>query len=167
MKSKLASLVALCLVAPAFAADPKPAATGDGTAAPVTEAQLIADFKADMFAQRANAMAKTLTLTSEQAAKFWPMFDTYLKEQEPIVNEQIAATRSFAEHYQNLTDEEALAYVGSLLKRDEKISELRAKWLKKFQDVVPAKTAARAIHLDRRLSNLTQVQLSSQIPLVK
>jgi len=31
---------------------------------------------------------------------------------------------------------------------------------------VPANIAARAIEIDRRLSNLAQIQISSQIPLV-
>ncbi len=45
--------------------------------------------------------------------------------------------------------------------------DLRAKWLDKFQKVVPSKIAARAIQLDRRLSNVAQIQLSQQIPLVQ
>jgi len=170
MKTKLLAALVLAMTFPAWSADPKPAgqpATQNGQPAPATEEQMIADFKADMFAKRADVMAKALTLTPEQASKFWPLFESYLKEQEPIVNAQIAATRHYAEHYQTLTDDEAVAYVTSLLERDRKIDDLRLKWLKKFQAVVPVKTAARTIHLDRRLSNLTQMQLSSQIPLVK
>jgi hypothetical protein len=47
------------------------------------------------------------------------------------------------------------------------MNELRVKWLKKFQEAVPPKLAARAIQLDRRLGQVTQVGLSSQIPLVQ
>jgi len=164
MKIKIAGVVALCLTIPALAADPKPAAQAP---AAMTEEQMIAEFKADMFAKRADIMAKSLTLTAAEASKFWPQFDAYLKEQEPIINEQIEATKNFAAKYQALSDPEAVAYVDSLLERDQKITQLRLKWLKKFQEAVPARTAARVIHLDRRLSNLTQVQLSSQIPLVR
>lgn len=170
MHSKFVGLVALCLAIPAVSADlpatPQPASP-TRQAAPVTDEQIIADFKANMFARRADVMAKALTLTAEQAAKFWPLFNQYLNEQEPIVNAQIDATKAYAAKYQGLSDEEALAYVNALLQRDQQINDLRAKWLKKFQSVVPAKTAARAIHLDRRLSNLTQVELSAQIPLIK
>jgi len=44
---------------------------------------------------------------------------------------------------------------------------LRVKWLAKFQSVVPPKVAARAIQIDRRLSNATQVAISAQVPLVR
>jgi hypothetical protein len=43
---------------------------------------------------------------------------------------------------------------------------LRQKYLAEFQKVVPGKVAARAIQIDRRLSNLAQLEISSQIPLV-
>jgi hypothetical protein len=45
--------------------------------------------------------------------------------------------------------------------------ELRAKWLEKFQKVVPPKVAARAIQLDRRLGQATQVQISARVPLIQ
>ena len=44
--------------------------------------------------------------------------------------------------------------------------DLRVKWLAKFQTVVPVKVAARAVQLDRRLGQVTQVGLSSRIPLI-
>ena len=110
--------------------------------------------------------AKGLTLTSEQAAKFWPLFDQFQKEQDLVVNEQIQATDQYAKNYENLSDEGALAYVNSLLSRDKKMYDLRLKWLARFQQVIPVAMAARAIQLDRRLGNVTQVQLSQRIPLI-
>jgi hypothetical protein len=65
-----------------------------------------------------------------------------------------------------LTDAQALEYVNALLARDEAAHDLRVKWLAKFQTVVPPKVAARAIQLDRRLSQVVQIQVSSQIPLI-
>jgi hypothetical protein len=46
------------------------------------------------------------------------------------------------------------------------MNDLRVAWLTKFQTVVPPKVAARAIQLDRRLSQVAQVKVSSQIPLI-
>ena len=49
---------------------------------------------------------------------------------------------------------------------DQAMHDLRLKWLATFQTVVPAKIAARAIQLDRRLSQVAQVKVSQQIPLI-
>jgi len=159
MKPKFLAAVVLALAPLAWSADPAPAAP--------TDEQIVAQFRSDLMAKRADIMAKGLTLTSDQAAKFWPLFETFQKEQDVVVNEQIQATEQFAQHYQDLSDKDALTYVNALLARDEKMHDLRVKWLTKFQSVIPAKIAARAIQLDRRLGQVAQVQISQRIPLVR
>jgi hypothetical protein len=170
MKTKLLAAMALVMTIPAWSADQNPAAqpvSQTSLAPTLEEAQIVDEFRADLMAKRADVMAKGLTLTAEEASKFWPLFEQFQKEQEAIVNEQITAIKAYAEHYQGLSDADALAYMKATLNRDKKMLDLRVKWLEKFQKVVPIKTAARAIQIDRRLSNVTQLQLSSQIPLVK
>ena len=161
MKMKLVCAMALMATASAWSADPPKAQTAP------TDDQIVAQFRSDLMAKRADIMAKGLTLTADQAAKFWPLFETFQKEQDTIVDEQIQATEHFAEHYQELTDKDALTYVNALLARDEKMHDLRVKWLAKFQTVLPSKIAARAIQLDRRLGQVAQVQISQKIPLVR
>jgi hypothetical protein len=139
-------------------ADPDQAATPD---------QMVAAFRADLMAKRSDIMAKSLTLTSEQAAKFWPLFEQFQKEEGVVVDGQLKATKQYGERLPELSDKDAVAYVEALLARDTKMNQLHAKWLAKFQSVVPAKTAARAIQIDRRLGQVTQVGLSSQIPLIR
>ena len=68
--------------------------------------------------------------------------------------------------YTTLSDADALAYANSLLARDQKIHNLRVKYLAKFQTVVPTRVAARAIQIDRRLGLVGQVKVSSQVPLI-
>ena len=167
MKSTLLAALATAISLCAWSADPpakvQPAST---TPSAPTEEQVVAGFRSELMARRADVMAKGLTLTSEQAAKFWPLFDQFQKEQDLVVNEQIQATDQYAKNYEHLTDEGALAYVNSLLARDKKMYDLRLKWLGKFKEVIPVAMAARAIQLDRRLGNVTQVQLSQRIPLI-
>jgi Spy/CpxP family protein refolding chaperone len=168
MRSKLLAAMALMLTLPAWSADPKPTAQPvNHTAAPVITDEVVAQFRTDLMSKRADIMAKGLTLTAEQAARFWPLFEDFQKDQDTVVNDQIQATQQYADHYQALSDADALTYVKALLDRDQKMLSLRVKWLEKFQKVVPSKIAARAIQLDRRLSNVAQIQLSQQIPLVR
>lgn len=161
MKSMLLAALATVISFSAWSAEPA------ATAPTPTQEQAIAQFRSDLMASRADIMAKGLTLSAEQAAKFWPLFEAFQKEQAETVDEQVKALKAYADHYKTLSDADALAYVNSLLERDQKMHDLRIKWLKKFQSAVPAKTAASAIQLDRRLGNVTQVQLSSQIPLIR
>ena len=162
MKMKLVCAMALLASASAWSADP-PATP----AAPQTNDEIVAQFRNDLMAKRADIMAKGLTLTADQAAKFWPLFEQFEKEQDAVVKGQIESIEQFASHYQELSDKDALTYVNALLDRDQKMHDLRVKYLAKFQTVVPVKMAARAIQLDRRLGLVGQIQISQKIPLVR
>ena len=50
---------------------------------------VIQAMRLDLQSSRADIMAKNMTLTAEQAAKFWPVFDAYQKEQNGIIDGQL------------------------------------------------------------------------------
>ena len=157
--------IAVLVAAPAFAAD-APQGQVAGAADSKNTADALVKFREAMQAERSDIMAKGLSLSADQAAKFWPLYEQYQKEQNVIIDAQIEAVKKYAANYETLTDADAVAFVKSLLERDAKMEALRSKWLPKFQTVVPGGMAARAIQLDRRISQVAQAQLSSQIPLV-
>ena len=161
-RKSIVTLLALVCASPVWAAD-TPASTA--TAQPTTE-QVLQQFRDDLQATAADAMAKGLTLNAEQAAKFWPMFDAFQKEQKSIIDGQLKALVDYRNTYKTISDSDALAYANSLLARDQQIHDLRVKYLAKFQTVVPPRVAARAIQLDRRLGLVGQVKVSSQVPLI-
>jgi hypothetical protein len=122
--------------------------------------------RSDLQARRADLLAKNMTFTAEQAAKFWPLFEKFQSEQNVIIDAQLQGVRKYAENYRALTDADALALMNAQFDRDEKINALRRKWLAEFQKVLPAKDAVRVMQIDRRLGMAAQVQLSARIPLV-
>ena len=161
-RKSIVTLLALVCTAPLGAAD-----TPDSTSAaqPTTE-QVMQQFRDDLQAAAADLMAKGLTLNAEQAAKFWPMFDAFQKEQKAIIDAQLKSLVKYRDTYKTMSDADALAYANSLLARDQDIHDLRVKYLAKFQTVVPTRVAARAIQIDRRLGLVAQVKGSSQVPLI-
>lgn len=167
MKTGILAILACAATLPAWSADAPAGGTAASAPAKPTPEQIVSDFRKDLEAKSADVMAKALTLSADQATKFWPLYKEYQKEQAAIVDGQIQATQKYAASYGQLTDAEALAYVTALLERDQKVHDLRVKWLAKFQTVVPGVTAARAIQVERRLGLVNQVGVSSQVPLVR
>jgi Spy/CpxP family protein refolding chaperone len=152
--------VAIVVFASASAADAPAAAT------PEDNDKVMAQFRDDLQAASADIVAKGITLSADQAAKFWPLFQQYQDEQKVTIDAQLKATQKYADSLGSLTDAVSLEYVGALLARDQQIHDLRVKWLKKFQTVVTPGTAARVIQIDRRLGLVAQIKLSQKIPLV-
>jgi len=110
-------------------------------------------------------MAKNLTLTADQAAKFWPVFNAYQKEQNAIMDDQLKGVQKYADSSETLDDAGALALMRAHFDRDAKMNALRQKWLGEFQKVLPTKLAVRAMQIDRRLSLAYQMQMLAKIPL--
>jgi len=171
VRKTLACFAAACLIGVSAlvgtaAQTPQPVAAADTTTPKVDIEAVLKSMRADMQGARADVMAKNLTLTADQAAKFWPVFSTYQAEQNVIMDEQLKGLQRYAETYQTLDAAGAMALINVQLERDAKMTALRQHWLGEFQNVVPANIAARAMQIDRRLSMLAQLEISSQIPLV-
>jgi hypothetical protein len=167
MRRTLTSLMVLGFVAASVDAQaPAQQASATKPSAATVDSVLKA-LRADLQSSRTDIMAKNLTLTAEQAAKFWPAFETYQKEQNLIMDEHIKGVQKYADSYQTLDDAGALALMNAHLERDAQMNTLRRKWLGEFQKVLPARLAARVIQIDRRLSMVTQIEISSRIPLVR
>ena len=158
--------IAMLVSVPVFAADASKTPPAEAQPDARSTADALVKFREAMQAERADVMAKGLALSADQAAKFWPLYEQYQKDQNVIIDAQIDAIRKYAEYYETLTDTDAVEFVKALLDRDAKMEALRSKWLPKFQTAVPGGMAARAIQLDRRISQVAQAQLSAQIPLV-
>lgn len=136
------------------------------TASTATIEEVLTAVRSDLQSERSDIIAKNVTLTSEQAAKFWPIFNAYQKEQDAIMDEQLKGIQRYAASADQLDDAGALALINAHIARDARMSQLRGKWLAEFQKALGGKLAARVMQIDRRLSLAHQVVFSASIPLI-
>ena len=165
MHKTLTILLMLTLAAVGASAQTAPAPSEKWPAAPTDET--MKKLRADMQSIKADVIAKNLTLTTEQSAKFWPLFETYQKEQNVIIDEQLKGIQDFVKNYETLDDAHALGLMNAHFDRDTRMNNLRKKYLAEFQKILPTKTAVRAMQIDRRLSLATQFEIASRIPLAR
>ena len=166
MRYSLALLAALCLLnvagASGIAQQAQPV-----SAKPGAVDDMLAAVRSDLMANRADTMAKNLTMTAEQAAKFWPVYDAYQKEQSAINEDHLKGVQRYVEAFDTLDDAGALSLIKAHLDRDERMNVLRQKLLLDLQRAVGTKLAARAVQIDRRLSLAFQLEIVSKIPLIR
>ena len=125
-------LLVMCfVVASAQAQAPAKQASTTAVAAP-SEKDILKGLRADMQSSRADILAKNMTLTAEQAAKFWPVFDAYQKEQNAIIDEHLKRIQKYVAGYETLDDAAALGLINAHFERDAKMDTLRQKWLASF-----------------------------------
>jgi Spy/CpxP family protein refolding chaperone len=150
----------------AAAQQPKTVPTTAPAATVTTMDDVLQAIRGDLQNDRADILAKNMSLTSEQAAKFWPMYEKYQSEQNVIMDDQLRGIQRYIESYETLDDAGALGLINGHFDRDARMNTLRQKWFGDFQKVLGTKLAVRAMQIDRRLSLVHQIQFASRIPLV-
>jgi len=141
-------------------------APGAGAQASPIKDQDIEMLRADLRQQRKQIMAENMTLTADEATKFWPIFDQYRKEAIKPNDERWAVIKDYAANYTTMTDAQAQDYMKRSTAVDQQLLALRMKYVPIFEQVISAKKTALWYQIDRRVDLLINLQLSAMIPMV-
>jgi hypothetical protein len=144
-----------------------PTQTTAGSSADALFDQQMALLRKDIRSIKKQLIAANLTLTDSEATKFWPAYEQYSVEVRKINDTRAALIKEYADGYGSLTDDQADSLIRRWLDTDIAASELRQKYVSIIRKVLPGKKAATFFQLDRRISMMVDLQLTSQLPLVQ
>jgi hypothetical protein len=150
------------------AQEPSPS-TGSGMS--VTEEKVndanIQLMRQDIRSQRKKVVAANMPLTEEEATKFWPVYDRYIAETIKVNDLRFDLIKEYAKNYETGTEEQADSFIKRWLALDQDNTQLRLKYIPEFEKVISRKKTAMFFQIDRRVSMMIELQLASNIPLVK
>jgi len=121
----------------------------------------------DIRSVKKQVIAANMTLTDGEATKFWPVYEQYSADFAKINDTRAALVKEYSEEYGTQTDEQADSLVRRWLDVDIAAAQLRQKYVPIFRKVLPGTKAATFFQLDRRISMMIDVQLTSQLPLMQ
>jgi Spy/CpxP family protein refolding chaperone len=122
--------------------------------------------RANLRANRKELMARNMTLTADEATKFWPIFDQYRKEAIKPNDERWALIKEYAANYDTMTNAQAQDYMKRAAVVDQQLLALRERYVPAFEKVISAKKTALWYQIDRHIDLMINLQLSSMIPMV-
>jgi len=120
----------------------------------------------DIRAHRKQITAENVTLTPDEATKFWPLYDQYIQETIKINDARWDLMKNYATNYDKMTDALATEYMKKSADIDRQLVTLREKYIPIFEKVVSVQKTARWYQVDRRLDQIINMQISSMIPMV-
>jgi hypothetical protein len=138
----------------------------DSTAEAITDQQLTL-LRRDIRAIKKQLIAANLTLTDTEAMKFWQVYEEYSADLGKINDTRTAIIKEYSDEYGTLTDDQADSLIRRWLETDIEQARLRQRYVPIFRKVLPGKKAATFFQLDRRISMMIDVQLTSQLPLIQ
>jgi len=120
--------------------------------------------RANMQADRATIITQAMNFSDKEAAAFWPIYRQYEYERSRLDDDRVAVIKEYMQKYQTLTDAEAKAMADKMLDCDSRLAELKKKYYKKFNKVLPALTVTKFFQLDRRVDLLMDMNVESSLP---
>jgi hypothetical protein len=124
----------------------------------------IAVVRANMQADRTTLITTGMNFNDKDGAAFWPIYQQYQYERSKLDDRRSAVIKEYTQKYPTLTDAEAKVMAEQMLDCDSRLAELKKKYYKKFNKVLPALTVTKFFQLDRRIDLMMDMQVEASLP---
>ena len=108
---------------------------------------------------------EAMDLDESERDAFWHVYYQYEAELKKIYDERYTLLRAYAENYDSMTNEIADALAERALKMKEKRNDLAHKYYHKMKKATSAITAARFLQLENEITLLSDLKVSSEMPI--
>jgi hypothetical protein len=123
--------------------------------------------RADLRAKHAEVIGKAMGLSGKEAEAFWPIFEDYQKDLKKLNDEKLNILKEYYRIYENLTEEKAYELAERVLDYEAGRVKLKRYYFKKFSKALSPKTAAKFFQVENQIQALVDLQIASELPLVK
>jgi hypothetical protein len=109
----------------------------------------------------------SMQFTSDEAAKFWPLYKTYEQTRKALTDERLAIIKDYAKNFSTMTDTKAAELMQRALGLEEKTAAAKRTFLGELGKVFPGKTVARFYQVHTRIDMLIDATFAGEVPLVR
>ena len=121
----------------------------------------------DLQADKVAIMTGAMALTEEQGEVFWPIYREYQTKLSEIGDRRIALIKDYATNYESMAPEKAKEMTDLWFKQQKDRLSLMEKTAKKVGKDIDPITAMRFLQVENALNLAIDLQLTSEIPLLK
>jgi hypothetical protein len=123
--------------------------------------------RADVGSMKKELIAGHLTLTEGESTRAWQVYEQYSAEMSKINSAKTTILKEYSQEYESLTDDQADDLMCRWLETDVEQAKLRQQFAGIVRRVLPGKKAATFLQLERRISVMMDVQITSGLPLAQ
>jgi hypothetical protein len=120
--------------------------------------------RASMRADRITIIGTAMDFNQKDGAAFWPIYRQYEHERSTLEDGRVEVVKEYENSYPNLTDAQAKAMAERMFEYEARLAEIKKKYFKKFNKVLPALTVTKFFQLDRRIDLMADMNLESSLP---
>ena len=123
--------------------------------------------KSDIQKETTDIINRSMELSAEDAAAFWPLYNEYDEALDKLADSRIKLIKEYSSIYGNVSDEQASSlgkkWIDLLAEREQ----LRGKYYDKFAAVLSPAQAFKVMQIERRLELLIDMQIAKELPMLE
>jgi hypothetical protein len=169
-KWRLTCFVTLCALALGGMAAPSSAQQPGQSAAAAAKAQEQEEIlfaRIDIDSLRQTLVTTGMDLTPVEMQAFWPLYREYRLEAAKFGDRVTAMITTFADNYEQLTDEVADKLLAEFVSIEQARASLKADYLPKFKKVLPPRKVMRFYQIENKLDIAVLADVTEQVPLAR
>ncbi len=149
-RTMLATLVLVALAMPALA-----------------QTDMIELMRSDLRTEKMGIVTRAMQLTEAQSEQFWPVYKEYEAELIKLNDGRVQLIKDYAANYDAMSEDTAKDLIGRGFKLQEGRTKLLKNYVGKMGKAVDMKTAARWAQVENALGAAIDLQIGSDLPLLK
>jgi hypothetical protein len=111
-------------------------------------------------------VAANLTLTDEEAGKFWPLYDRYQTELTAVQDRGVKVIEDYTASFHDLSNEKAMKLADDWLSAEGDRDKVRRTYLAEFAKVLPGRKVVRFYQIENKMDAVLRYDLAAEIPVV-
>ena len=121
----------------------------------------------DVRAEKAIILAQNIDFTKDEAVDFWPLYSEYELDLSKWYDQRLALIKRFLDQEKTMTDEQTRKLADEVFSLEQKRTDLKRNYYKKFSRVVGPKKAARFFQIENQLNAAIDLRIAAALPLIK
>jgi len=112
-------------------------------------------------------LSQTISLTTQEAATFWPLFETFQNDMKKITSDFFNHLGVYAAKYYEMSDDEAGAMLKKYLDLEEQRIALKKSYIERFSKILAQKKMLRYFQLENKIEAAIRHAIAINIPVIE
>jgi hypothetical protein len=161
--SKIRLLLVTVLMLALSAASAHAAAAADGESEKASVDVLLSAIRAN----RKALVAVNLKMTDDEAAKFWPVYDSYQKEMNALGDRLVALLGDYGKSFHDMSDDKAMKILDEYLNIEAERVKVKRSYVEQFAKALPGRKVGRFYQIENKMDAVIRYEMAKTIPVVE
>ena len=161
--SKIRVLLVSALILALSVASARAATADDGDSEKANVDVLLSAIRAN----RKALVAVNLKMTDDEAAKFWPVYDSYQKEMNALGDRLVALLGDYGKNFKDMSDDKAMKILDEYLNIEAERVKVRRSYVEQFAKALPGRKVGRFYQIENKMDAVIRYEMAKTIPVVE